>query len=757
MDYAVPQEQRPRPAKSKALNCLNCRLQKLRCDRHVPCNNCRRSNRSDFCRKHPAHAPPRDTIGRGQRASGGTPVRHSVNLLSPASEQEITAPFVDDSSRQAPRTGAATHERVSNGHRLTQDNIAPRSSPSKESSLAAPDSLNNKVSSLHALAVYRELEARSPQSRLSAPDDIRTIASFTELLESTRNMAQPILPPAGRTITFQWSSSLQAQDLFWKQHLCALLPTRSQCDFLTCYYFENVNWIFQSIHVPSFRKAYSRFWDMETTNIDLIWLSLLYTILSVSALYVPPEAIWVTGIEPAKIRPLAHTWHTASRQALQCGNFEDKPCLTQLQTFSVTQLYWYATNRVETLNSAMAQAIRHAQAIGLDKDFATSTNLETEMRHRAWWDLCGSDTFQSMCLSRPPFIQARLSKVPLPLNCNDIDITEMSIHPRPMDQPTEMTQHIFRARMFKIFNKLYVDDGANLSSYEFVKSIDDEISTMIEDFPWYLTISNGIPATTTLPPDLDFVSWQFHILHTCICTHRIRMYRCFLQTPLEEAWNKCIKAAKDAFIVYRYIRDQAGERFTKSQKFLAQAYQIFSMGVAIAGLLIFDNSTSNVELRNDIEMAITDLGALDTKDSTVALAVEGRKVLARMLSIYDQRGATSPEEPEELVSGISTVFGGEQTARSYLRRYVAVQRRNSVQIMPHSLVDQTRDIETERTDGSLSPNISHTHFNQVQSSADHSSIEFELPFEVFNWWPSELSYMDFTVEDQPGAQLTMYQ
>lgn len=40
----------------------------------------------------------------------------------------------------------------------------------------------------------------------------------------------------------------------------------------------------------------------------------------------------------------------------------------------------------------MAQAIRHAQILGLDKDTAPSKNVEDEIRHRLWWDLVDSDT-----------------------------------------------------------------------------------------------------------------------------------------------------------------------------------------------------------------------------------------------------------------------------------------------------------------------------------------------------------------------------
>lgn len=40
----------------------------------------------------------------------------------------------------------------------------------------------------------------------------------------------------------------------------------------------------------------------------------------------------------------------------------------------------------------MAQAIRTAQALGLDKERTPARNLQEEMKHRLWWDLVDSDT-----------------------------------------------------------------------------------------------------------------------------------------------------------------------------------------------------------------------------------------------------------------------------------------------------------------------------------------------------------------------------
>ena len=112
-----------------------------------------------------------------------------------------------------------------------------------------------------------------------------------------------------------------------------------------------MDWVYHAIHHPSFYNTYAQFWESQASDVDLIWLSLLYTILSCGALYLPFNEAETVGLDKNNLRNLAHVWHSASRQALHVGGFEAKPCVTQLQTFIVTQLYWLATRNVETLNS----------------------------------------------------------------------------------------------------------------------------------------------------------------------------------------------------------------------------------------------------------------------------------------------------------------------------------------------------------------------------------------------------------------------
>lgn len=73
-------------------------------------------------------------------------------------------------------------------------------------------------------------------------------------------------------------------------------------------------------------------------QVDLIWLSLLFTVISVSTLYVPLDSIEVVTCPRDAIRHFSHAWHWSSQHTLRAGDYDARPCFTQLQTFSVTQI-----------------------------------------------------------------------------------------------------------------------------------------------------------------------------------------------------------------------------------------------------------------------------------------------------------------------------------------------------------------------------------------------------------------------------------
>jgi hypothetical protein len=136
----------------------------------------------------------------------------------------------------------------------------------------------------------------------------------------------------------------------WRLRLISILPSQSQCDILLAYFSENLNRIYQTIHMPTFRAQYAAFWLTDVRNIDLIWLSLLYAILCSSVLSIPTQ-LGSTILQHTEVDDLPRKWYSASRQCLYAGGFETKACLTQLQTFIITQPYWIGTNNLETMNS----------------------------------------------------------------------------------------------------------------------------------------------------------------------------------------------------------------------------------------------------------------------------------------------------------------------------------------------------------------------------------------------------------------------
>ncbi|KAK5055422.1 hypothetical protein LTR84_013172 [Exophiala bonariae] len=620
-----------KPPKRKPLSCLPCRQHKLRCDRQIPCGTCSRYRREDVCRLHPA--PPK---GKSRRVAAQHVGSSAVSGTEPFPQSHTveTAPFQATNNAQASRAPEQRSEQLV-GHVHMK---------------SAVQAINS------TLATQTGSVLSHGQDPIGPSDPIVLFPQILPLLQ---------LPSADvDTCTLLSTVDTISQKLRWKTLLVNLLPSRTQSDILFSYFVEHINWIFHTVHIPSFRKEYAQLWDGRVEDIDLIWLSLLFSIISLAALYVPVNAVEFVGLQGDTIRQQADLWHHASLQALQAGNYESKPNLTQLQTFSVTQLYWYATNNIEILNSRMAQAIRHAQMIGLDKDTVTSRNVEDEMRHRLWWDLVDSDTFQSICLERPPLIQVRFTNVPLPLNCNDIDIGSNFVHPKSMEEPTSMSLNIQRARIFQIINKVLVSDPLQFKSFNAISELDRQLLDIMEKLPWYFQLeADG--RGKQFPASYDFLSWQHHILRTCVSTQRIRMYRPFLADRTNTAWTNCLVAVEDAMAVYRTLREN--KSVGMRQKFFPQAYQVFSVAVTMVTMLLVERSMPHfTRFKRDIEAMTADLGLVDEQACPVPVAVNGRKVLLKMLALLEQ--GCSPEDAEGLVPNISSVIGGENTTRAYLGR-----------------------------------------------------------------------------------------
>ncbi|EEQ34286.1 conserved hypothetical protein [Microsporum canis CBS 113480] len=536
------------PAKRRALSCLPCRRHKLKCNRHVPCHSCVRYRREDQCRLNP---PPSSVM------RGGVPLHSQAHHPPDHAPAPATAPAPAPAPVPVPVPASLPFQPLP-----TQLTPAAPLQCKPQPSYALNSTETDRTETILFKSARRVLlETPLAQSIASLPQNVfgvSTLPPFIPLLLSEQSQ-RPI--DDNETATF------------WRAQLVSMLPLRHQCDLIVTYYIDELNFVYHSVHAPSFREDYAAFWDTDVKDIDIIWLSFLYAILSVSAVFIPFPDIKAVGLDAETIRKKAHLWHWASRQALSAGHYESRPCLTQLETFLVTQLYWLSTKNVEAMNS-----------------------------------------FQSMCMSRTPLIHCPAPKIPFPANCNDEDITESFTEGRPIEEPTETSANILRAEVFLVMRKLFDSGFEYLSSYEYVRSVDTELANLTRNFPWYFQLDeNGKCAN--LPENQDYILWQFHLLHSCICMQRIRMNRPFIHARIGDSWAVCAKAANEVLAVYQSMRNPDVEEFPDA-----------------------------------------------------SIAVGGRNTLIKMLDMYDRRQQKEPVEPESLIPEISAVFGGEQTTRKYLKR-----------------------------------------------------------------------------------------
>lgn len=321
------------------LSCEPCRRHKLKCDRVVPCGTCSRYNREDLCLLNPAPS-------KGKRIDSHLKPKTQSRFVSTIEANNASQPAVAvDGERSSPQEPDVLPANVWSNAQSYETTGFVANVPATERRRER----GTLVENVHVVTATQSLSTRHQQlSTAGNAGTGRSDGAMSVLFPQNLPLLQF---SSGHNGSLLDSLIFSNDDLQWKNLLVQLLPTRTQSDMLLGYFIEHINWLFQTVHIPTFRKEYSAFWDGEIENANLPWMSLLFTILSLSALYIPLDIVEVVGLQRESIRKFSHIWHRACLQALQAGNYEGEPTLSQLQTFSITQLYWYATNDIETINS----------------------------------------------------------------------------------------------------------------------------------------------------------------------------------------------------------------------------------------------------------------------------------------------------------------------------------------------------------------------------------------------------------------------
>lgn len=190
MDIENPAERRPRAQQRRILACIPCRNGKLRCDRNLPCRNCRRG-RGKTC-AYVSRPEVAMSAGARQRSSASHPVV--------AADAEVIAPPGGQESQVVSRVIATPPRRPSNGQRWHSLSVADILLPSS-SSLDTPT--NPNVSSSEEHNRVQEPSTEIPTTNSVQPE----LTPIAHPLENLETPIQQIIYKTGYFSSSHWIHS----------------------------------------------------------------------------------------------------------------------------------------------------------------------------------------------------------------------------------------------------------------------------------------------------------------------------------------------------------------------------------------------------------------------------------------------------------------------------------------------------------------------------------------------------------------------
>ncbi|KAK1246645.1 hypothetical protein MKX08_000447 [Trichoderma sp. CBMAI-0020] len=408
-----------------AVSCTACQRRKSRCDRQHPCGACEKRSAGDACSY--GSVPASSSAADNSRAVGGGSSRQDVQLKLSQLEQMVrglaenrlakgeSAPLHDDDQRAGKEEletdyhGATSWTALVEGIRDIQD----------------------------VLAADRE------------PDD----ADGVETTEPEVVLGD--VPP----ITIK--------------DVVESLPSRQEADRLVMAYFRAKFVAVIFVHTHQFKRRYDAFWTDPSSSADFLWISILFSVLSIGTMVVNTKEADATtsGLSTSSSSSLPFTVGPDSRfymhKAAQClvaGQY------FKGRRFSVEALLMHAHSRnVQKLDSDSSLwalyglAARLAQRQGYHRDAArvssnrAMTPFEAEMRRRTWFVVQSTDLLFSFQNGMPPIITQDVCDVDHPTNLTDDDFDEDTKSlpaPRPPTDPIPALACITKSKLCRVMRRV---------------------------------------------------------------------------------------------------------------------------------------------------------------------------------------------------------------------------------------------------------------------------------------------------------------
>ncbi|KAK3392758.1 fungal-specific transcription factor domain-containing protein [Podospora didyma] len=488
-------------------SCVTCRRRKVRCDKHMPCSNCRRAHIPCIFpapgraprRPRPKHpsAPSkqpsserelelvkrlRKLEGIVEELSGQIELETVRHPMSNSNSPEAVAESHDvDHHDAGGRYGAGDSAVSVNGSNNSQDSPIPSASVALRP--ARPAARVEHGQNSHPgpqRAISSDVQKQFGRLVLNQKGGTRYVSSgfwssITDELDEIRRQAdnytdeshesdEDVIPEP----TSQDTRALHDHQSFILGYRSAdvdlrpLHPLPSQIPFIWQVYQENVDPILKVLHVPTVTKLIRGLRDnMDTLTpaTEALMFSIYYASL--------------TSLDEDEVRmnfgadkdDLAKKYRFALEQALAKANFLTTPDLMVCQAFLLFLVIVRRHDDTRFAWTLTGLLIRMSQALGLHRDgshFSNLTPFEVEMRRRLFWSVLVLDLRSAEDQGTDLTLVDTTFDTKLPLNINDSDISPDSKElPASKDGPTDMTFSLIRYEICSLARRLHTASSAS--------------------------------------------------------------------------------------------------------------------------------------------------------------------------------------------------------------------------------------------------------------------------------------------------------
>ncbi|RYP08730.1 hypothetical protein DL764_001750 [Monosporascus ibericus] len=493
----------PNTTPSAALNprsCVTCRRRKVRCDKFMPCGNCRKAH-IQCVFPAPGRAPRRPRV-RDPDASPKQTSDREIELMKRLRKlegivEELSGQIEFETSRHPSSSGGTSPEAPTDGGAVSGGNMMERDrrpaasafggsipgggSPSDTARTGKPtppsDSTACPLLRSATGEVQRELGRLVLKERgktryvtnalwTKLNDEINELRADTQkLTDEGSDDSEDDSSPSG-TVYHSYADQGDHHGFVLgyrssEVDLSKLHPLPSQIPFIWQVYVENVDPLVKILHVPTMNKII-RDCRNSMKNLSPGLEALMFSIYFGSITSMEEDEVKLNfGVDKAT---LVNKHRFATEQALAKANFLTTLELVVVQAFTLFLIVVRRYDNTQFSWTLTGLAIRIAQSLGLHREgthFAELKPFDVEMRRRLWWTLCVLDVRSAENHGSELTIAEGTHDTRLPLNVNDSDLSpDMTDYPEEHHGVTDMSFSLVRFEICGLARKMHAAASA---------------------------------------------------------------------------------------------------------------------------------------------------------------------------------------------------------------------------------------------------------------------------------------------------------